>query len=86
MVPTHPVSRVIGSERVRITTVDAFVKDRDITRVDVMKMNIQGAELILFRGARESLERGRFADPTNTIPPWSQQSRGTPPKPVCATD
>jgi FkbM family methyltransferase len=54
---THPASKVVGQESVRITTVDAFMKDRKISRVDVMKVDIEGAELMLCRGARELLER-----------------------------
>jgi len=54
---THPDSKVIGQEKIRITTVDAFMKDHNLPRVDVMKVDIEGAELMLFRGARELLER-----------------------------
>jgi FkbM family methyltransferase len=54
---THPKSQVVGQEDVRVTTVDVFMKDHNISRVDVMKVDIEGAELMLFRGARELLER-----------------------------
>jgi FkbM family methyltransferase len=54
---THPGSQVVGQEEVRIITLDAFLKDRGVARVDVMKVDIEGAELMLFRGARELLER-----------------------------
>jgi len=54
---THPDSKVVGQEKVRITTVDVFMKDHKIPRVDVMKVDIEGAELMLFRGARDLLER-----------------------------
>jgi FkbM family methyltransferase len=54
---THPGSKVIGLESVRITTVDAFMKDHKIPRVNVLKVAIEGAELMMFRGARELLER-----------------------------
>jgi FkbM family methyltransferase len=54
---THPGSKVVGQESVRITTVDVFMKDNKIPRVDVMKVDIEGAELMMFRGARELLER-----------------------------
>ncbi len=33
------------------------MKDRNLSRVDVMKVDIEGAELMLFRGARELLMR-----------------------------
>jgi FkbM family methyltransferase len=54
---THPDSQVVGQEDVRITTVDVFMKDHNVPRVDVLKVDIEGAELMLFRGARDLLER-----------------------------
>jgi FkbM family methyltransferase len=54
---THPHSRVVAQEEVPVTTVDTFLKERGIPRVDVMKVDIEGAELMLFRGARGLLER-----------------------------
>jgi FkbM family methyltransferase len=54
---THPHSRVVAQEEVPVTMVDVFLKDRNIPRVDVMKVDIEGAELLLFRGARELLDR-----------------------------
>jgi FkbM family methyltransferase len=53
----HPDRHVDGHQDVRITTVDFFMKDREVPRVDVMKVDLQGAELMLFRGARNLLER-----------------------------
>jgi FkbM family methyltransferase len=54
---THPDSKVVGQEDVHITTVDVFMKEHNIPRVDVLKVDIEGAELMLFRGARDLLER-----------------------------
>jgi FkbM family methyltransferase len=54
---THPDSQVVGHEEVRITTVDVFMNERNVPRVDVMKVDIEGAELMFFRGARNLLER-----------------------------
>ena len=54
---THPDSQVVSEEGVRITTLDSFVIDRNISRVDVMKVDIEGAELMMFRGARNLLMR-----------------------------
>jgi FkbM family methyltransferase len=54
---THPDSTVVGQEQVRITTTDVFMRDYNVPRVDVMKVDIEGAELMLFRGARDLLER-----------------------------
>lgn len=54
---SHPASGVAGQEDVRITTVDIFMKDHNVSRVDVMKVDIEGAELMLFHGARDLLQR-----------------------------
>ncbi len=54
---THPDSKVVGQENVRVTTVDVFMKENNVPRVDVLKVDIEGAELMLFRGARNLLER-----------------------------
>lgn len=55
--PTHPDSKVIGRESVRITTVDDFMSEHHVARVDVMKADIEGAELMMFRGAKNLLQR-----------------------------
>lgn len=54
---SHPSSQVIGQEHVRITTLDTFMKEHNVPRVDAMKADIEGAELMLFRGAKELLQR-----------------------------
>jgi FkbM family methyltransferase len=54
---THSESKAVGQEEVTITTLDVFMKDHDISHVDVMKVDIEGGELMLFQGARELLER-----------------------------
>ncbi len=46
-----------GHEDARMTTMDIFMKERNIRRVDVMRGDVEGAELLLFRGARNLLER-----------------------------
>ncbi len=54
---THPDSQVVGRERVPITTLDIFVEANAIPRVDAMKVDVEGAELLLFRGAKNLLGR-----------------------------
>jgi FkbM family methyltransferase len=44
---------------VDMTTVDEFVARRGIDRVDLIKMDIEGAEELALRGAAETLERDR---------------------------
>jgi FkbM family methyltransferase len=54
---THPDSKVVGQEDVRITTADAFIMKHNVSRVDLIKVDIEGAELMFFRGARDLLQR-----------------------------
>ena len=55
--PIHSESQVVGHEDVHITTLDVFMKEHNVPRVDVMKVDIEGAELMMFRGARNLLQR-----------------------------
>lgn len=43
--------------RVRTITLDGFVESRGIERIDLMKIDIQGAEPLLLEGGRETLGR-----------------------------
>jgi FkbM family methyltransferase len=54
---SRPGSRVIAHEKVRLTTLDTFVKERSIPSVGVIKADVEGAELMLFRGANDLLWR-----------------------------
>ena len=67
-VPGHPAlaslsrSNARGSaERidVQVTTLDAALAELGIERVDVMKLDTQGAEIDILRGARETIDRAR---------------------------
>src|SRR5882672_9989808 len=44
--PTHSDSQVVGQEDVCITTVDVLMNDRHVPNVDVMKVDIEGGELM----------------------------------------
>ncbi|MDR1952267.1 MAG: FkbM family methyltransferase [Elusimicrobiota bacterium] len=44
-----------ASEIIKITTLDKFVKDNNIKKIDFIKSDIEGAERDLLRGAREVL-------------------------------
>ncbi len=55
--PTHEYSEVVGTESVQITTLDNFIRQHDISGVDVMKVDVEGAELLVFRGAADLLAR-----------------------------
>jgi FkbM family methyltransferase len=55
--PSHSDAEVVGREVVQTITLDDFVARENIARVDVMKVDVEGAELLVFRGGRKLLER-----------------------------
>jgi FkbM family methyltransferase len=55
--PSHGDAEVVGTVAVRVTTLDEFIAEHEIPSVDVMKVDVEGAELLVFRGARGLLAR-----------------------------
>lgn len=53
--PIHPDSQVIATEPVSIATLDALLLQHNVSHVDVMKVDVEGAELFVFRGAMSLL-------------------------------
>lgn len=60
-----------GGQRIPLVTLDAFVENEGIDRVDFIKMDIEGAEEMAIRGARRLVERCR--------PKWTIASYHTDP-------
>jgi FkbM family methyltransferase len=57
--PTQVVSvEVSGSERINVRTLDAFCEAEGVTRIDFLKLDVEGHEMSVFRGARGMLEAG----------------------------
>jgi FkbM family methyltransferase len=55
--PVHQDSEIVGTESVLITTLDGFLREHSISQVDVMKVDAEGAELMVFRGSKELLRK-----------------------------
>lgn len=55
--PSHTDAEVVGREVVQTITLDEFVANEKIERVDVLKVDVEGAELLVFRGGRNLLSR-----------------------------
>jgi FkbM family methyltransferase len=53
--PTHGDSEVVDAEKVPVVTLDEALQQCGIFRVDVMKMDVEGAELLVLLGARRLL-------------------------------
>ena len=44
-------------ETVDMLTLDEFAKQEDLTRLDLIKCDTEGSELLVFQGARRTIER-----------------------------
>jgi len=55
--PSHTDAEVVGRVPVETVTLDNFIEQNCVPRVDVMKVDVEGAELRVFRGARKLLSR-----------------------------
>ena len=53
--------RTIGVIEVPVTTIDDFCKQESIDTIQVLKMDIQGGELMALEGAREKLNQGAIS-------------------------
>ena len=54
LVNNHRVDRAEKGIEVDVYTVDNFVKDRNISKVDFMKIDVEGAELRVLKGAQKN--------------------------------
>lgn len=48
-----------GEGHVGVTTLDAFVEEQGLLRIDLIKIDVEGSEAALLRGARKTMERLR---------------------------
>lgn len=54
---THSGCKIIGQEKVPIVSLDNFVIANNIQKVDIMKVDVEGAELFVFKGAQNLLKK-----------------------------
>lgn len=60
--PTQVVKvEVSASEEVRVQTLDAFCEAEGVGRIDFLKLDVEGHEMAVLRGARRMLERGAIS-------------------------
>ena len=45
------------SEKVKIISLDSFVKNNKINKIDIIKMDTEGAEILILKGAKKSLKK-----------------------------
>jgi FkbM family methyltransferase len=48
----------VGSERVEGATLDTVCRDEQLPRIDILKVDVQGGELLVLKGAHDLLARG----------------------------
>ncbi len=48
---------LVGHEEVKTTTLNVYIKEHNISHVDLIKIDIEGAELLALRGANQLLNR-----------------------------
>ncbi|MBR4152926.1 MAG: FkbM family methyltransferase [Selenomonadaceae bacterium] len=46
-----------GSEKTQITTIDAYAREKNLPSVDFIKMDVEGAELDILKGAKTTIAR-----------------------------
>ena len=66
-------------EKVRVTTLDSVVEEEELARVDVVKIDVEGAEVEVLRGARRMLERFR-PELVMELNPSALRERGAEPR------
>ena len=74
--PGNALLSSAGTDRVPVLTVDDFVRERAIDRIDLMKIDVEGMELKVMQGARNTLLRLRPILYFETLPRYTNSSAG----------
>jgi FkbM family methyltransferase len=57
----NDVVRAHGAVECEFTTLDEFIEEQKISKVDILKIDVQGAEIRVLNGGRNALSAGRIA-------------------------
>lgn len=52
----HPHIRETGTESIQVYTLDSFMADKSIDRIDIVKIDVEGTELEVIEGGRETFK------------------------------
>ena len=71
------LNEMAGTQTIEIPviTLDGFVRDRQLSRVDLIKIDIEGAEVMAFEGGRELLSRSDAPDVIFEAHPGSEAAK-----------
>ena len=60
--PTQTIDvKQTSSERIKVETIDSFCEAQDIGRIDFLKLDVEGHEMAILRGARRMLGEDRIS-------------------------
>jgi FkbM family methyltransferase len=65
-----------GTHKIQVTTLDSFIGKRGIDRVDFVKIDVEGMEFQVMRGAAEMLRKFRPAIYFETLPRYVNSAKG----------
>lgn len=71
-----PVRYPVRRQRVRVTTLDSLLEAAGATRCDLLKLDVEGAEVDVLRGARRALAEGLFKAVVVELHPRLLEARG----------
>lgn len=57
---SHDGKKMDKTEKVNVNTIDKYCSKKDVDRIDILKVDVEGHELDVFEGARRMLEDGRI--------------------------
>jgi len=70
------ITPIVDSTQVTVTTLDTLLDELDIEKVDLLKINVEGAELVVLKGCKKLLiNRGISKIVATPHPPFKQEAK-----------